>query len=145
MKIIHLIYLILKIWNKTFKQIDFSDSFGTLNLKGEEGVIIKNPNKSSKDLFDFSIIFKEFIDSNSIYVDISYDKIEFQTIWYEGYKKAPLSIPLFRENPYNYVENNLLDSKFFYILIYSDSTKTIYIRKPLIFSDIKFNTIILIH
>ena len=131
--------------NKAFKQIDFIDSFGTLNIKEEEGVIIKIPKTFTKDLFNFSIIFNEFIDSNSIYIDISYDKIEFQTICYELKRKAPLSIPLFRENPYKYVESNLLDSysnnKFFYILIYSDYAKTIYIRKPLMFSDINCNTI----
>ena len=91
------------------------------------------------------IIFNEFIDSNSIYIDISYDKIEFQTICYKLKSKAPSSIPLFRENPYKYVESNLLDSysnnKYFYILIYSDYAKTIYIRKPLMFSDINCNTI----
>jgi hypothetical protein len=53
--------------NKAFKQIDFIDSFGTLNIKEEEGVIIKIPKTFTKDLFNFSIIFNEFIDSNSIY------------------------------------------------------------------------------
>ena len=130
--------------NKTFRHIDFIDSFGSLKINGGERVIIKIPNNLTNDLFDFSIIFEGFISSNSIYVDISYDKLEFQTMCEESYKSAPPSVPLFMVNPYDYVGNNLLEpnNKFFYILLNTNFVhSTIYIRKPLLYSDVKFNTI----
>ena len=61
---------------------------------------------------------------------------------YERFKRAPLSVPLFSLNPYDEIENNLLDeNKFFYILIYSKYESKIYIRKSMLFSDFKLNTI----
>ena len=68
--------------------------------------------------------------------------MEFLSIIYERFEKAPASIPLFNLNPYDEIENNLLDeNKFFYILIYSKYESHIYIRKPKLFSDFKLNTI----
>ena len=132
--------------NEIFKQIDFIDSFGALNInnkEGKEGIIIKIPNNFTYDLFDFSIYFKGSL-RGLIYVDISYDKLEFQTICYEN-KKPPPSVPLFRINPYDYIKNNFLESnnKFFFILIYSyySFSAEIYIKKPKLYSDVKFNTI----
>ena len=130
--------------SKTIKQIDFKDSLETLNIKGKESVIIKIPQNFTNDLFDFSINLE---DSYKFYIDISYDKIEFQTIFKKlAYYSLPF-IPLFKANPYNYVESNLLNSesnnKSFYILIYNkwDLQTTIYFQKPRLFSDSKFNTI----
>ena len=45
---------------KIFKQIDYNNSLGTIDLKGEEGVIIKTAYNFTKDLFDFSIILEDF-------------------------------------------------------------------------------------
>ena len=58
---------------------------------------------------------------------------------------APPFIQLFRVNPYNYIENNLLsNNKYFYILLYFDYEidipSKVFIRKPKIISDVKFNT-----
>ena len=133
--------------NKNFKQKDFKDSLGTLDLKKEEGIIIKIPHNFNEDLYDSSLIihkveYPNSISYNYIYSDIVYDKLEFLSIIYERFEKAPASIPLFNLNPYDEIENNLLDeNKFFYILIYSKYESQIYIRKPKLFSDFKLNTI----
>ena len=108
---------------KIFKQIDFINCFGTLDIKGGEGVIIKTPFNFTKDLFDFSIILEDYeYLYNPIYMDISYDKIEFLTISAEEktYYSPPPIIPLFKVNPYDNIGNNLIESndKFFYIIIY---------------------------
>ena len=67
--------------------------------------------------------------------------MEFLSIIYERFEKTPASIPLFNLNPYDEIENNLLDeNKFFYILIYSKYESQIYIRKPKLFSNVKLNT-----
>ena len=129
---------------KSIRKIDFNDSLGNLEIKGKEIIIIKIPQKLTTDFFDFSIYLQ---DSSlyHLYIDISYDIFEFQTIYYKHAKNGPPSIPLFKINPYNYIESNLLsNNKYFYILLfgYEDySSKTIYIRRPKIFSDVKINTI----
>ena len=135
-------------FNESFKQIDFIDSLGTLNLKEGEGAIIKIPHKFTEDLYDSSIIFpgghKSFGSySNSIYVDISYDKLEFQTMWYNNKKEEMSSpaFPLFSLNPYDKIRNELDENKFFYVFIYSKYESKIYIRKPKLIQDFKFNTI----
>ena len=142
--------LLPEIINETFTQLDFIDSLGTLNIKRKkakkgEDVIIKIPKNFNKNLFDYSIYFRDFIASNNILVDISFDKLEFQTICYKIVDRAPTSIPLFRVNPYDYIQNNSSESnnKFFYILIYSGylEVSTVYIKKPMIYTDAKFNTI----
>ena len=127
-----------------FKQIDFINSFGILDIKEREGIIIKMPFNFTKDLYDFSIILEDS-SYNPIYIDISYDKIEFQTINVKSifdYIPPPI-IPLFKVNPYDNIENNLIESndKYFYILIYFYYKRKIYIKKPLLYSDAKFNKI----
>ncbi len=130
--------------NKTFKEIDFNDSFGTLNIDDGKNVIIKIPKNFTEDLFDSLIIFEESYYSKEVYIDISYDKIEFQTRWIANMMTPP-SLSLFKVNPYNYIKNDLLDSesnnKNFYIILYGIRNIEIYIRKPLIYLDTKFNTI----
>ena len=134
--------------NLIFKQIDFINSFGSLSLKEKEGVIIKVPYNFTQDLYDFSIIFPKSVVSSryleDFYVDISYDKIEFQSIYYKSFKnKISPIIPLFKVNPYDIIKKDLLDSnKFFYIVIYNYySENKILIKKPMLYSNIKFNKI----
>ena len=130
---------------KIFKQIDFINSFGTLDIKKGEGVIIKTPYNFTKDLFDFSIIIEDNRYNDKIYIDISYDTIEFQTVNIDRNNelRPPFVIPLFKVNPYDNIENNLVESndKFFYIIIYCYLGNKIYIKKPLLYSDAKFNKI----
>ena len=126
------------------KQIDFNQSIGTLNLSKKEIVAIKVPQNFSNNLFDYSIYLQDY-SSYNVYIDISYDTLEFQTINYKQIKNGISFAPLFKVNPYNYIENNLLtNNKFFYILLYFDNeadiTAKIFIRKPKIFSDAKLNT-----
>ena len=130
---------------KIFKQIDYINSLGTIDIKEGEGVIIKTPYNFTKDLFDFSLILEDF-SFNRIYIDISYDRLEFQTINYRNslnYIPPPIT-PLFKVNPYDNIEKNTLigsNDKFFYIIIYSYYGSQIYIKKPLLYSDAKFNKI----
>lgn len=134
--------------NQTFKQIDFIDSFGSLSLKEKEGVIIKVPTNFTDDLYDFSMIFPNGNHTNyygnNFYVDISYDKLEFQSIYYKRNKNeiSPI-IPLFKVNPYKMIKNDSLDSnKYFYIVIYNYYyEKKVHIKKPMLYTDAKFNKI----
>ena len=74
-------------------------------------------------------------------VDISYDKLEFQTKYKQDTSHISPIIPLFQVNPYKYIPQNLVISKdkFFYIFIFNGNydEKTIYIKKPMISPDIK--------
>ena len=136
---------------KMFKQIDFHNCFGNLTLLEKEGVVIKVPNYFSDEFYNFSIIFPGYIDddfvfTNKFYIDISYDKLEFQTKYLKDDEDSisPI-IPLFQVNPYKYIQENLINStdKFFYIFLVNDDyfEKTIYIKKPMIYSNIKLNQI----
>jgi hypothetical protein len=93
-------------------------------------------------------IVQDYIGYNC-YIDISYDKIEFMPINlnlnHEHYDSSQV-VPLFNANPYSYIPNNInkSDEKFFYILIYNSDyfEKTIYIKKPKLYTDIKLKQII---
>ena len=131
--------------NKAFKQIDFKDSIGTLNLEKEKGIIIKIPKDLNEDLYDFSILF--CYNTNALYhqfdVQIAYDKIEFLSIGDDTLSNIPSIIPLFRVNPYNEIKN-LENNKYIYILLYNVIVKNqinIYIKKPMLYSDVKLNKI----
>ena len=137
--------------NKIFRQIDFIDSFGNLILEEGKGVIIKIPENLNDDLYDFFILFPgenhTQTYNNLFYFDILYDKLEFQVIYKKEwrYKTAPI-IPLFRVNPYEHIKNNSLlnidNNKYFYILIYNYyNQKKVQIKKPMLYSNIKLNTI----
>ena len=76
-----------------------------------------------------------------------YDKLEFQVIYKKEYKHeiAPI-IPLFRVNPYEQINKNSLlntdNNKYFYILIYNYIyQKKVHIKKPMLYSNVKLNTI----
>ena len=135
--------------NKIFKQIDFVDSLGSLVIEKEKGVIIKIPEYFNEDLYDFSILFlgdnKTISYKNLFYCDISYDKLEYQTINknYFNEQTSPI-VPLFRVNPYEQITENSLndENKYFYILIYNYYRQMkIYIKKPMLYTDIKLNNI----
>ena len=131
--------------NKIFKQIDFIDSLGSLTIKEKEGIIIKVPYNFDKDLYDYSMIFPRgnYIHaySYSFYADISYDKLEYISVYKAFNNGISPIIPLFKVNPYNTIKNDSLDTnKFFYITIYNYyDEKQFYIKKPMLYSDIKFN------
>ena len=135
--------------NNMFRQMDFDDLYGSLILSGNEGVVIKFPNDFSEDLYNYSLIFPIYDSyiNNYLYIDISYDKLEFQTKYSKDlYENISPVIPLFQVNPYKYIQKNLLDNsedKFFYIFIFNEDyeEKNIYIKKPIIYSDSKFNKI----
>ena len=129
--------------NKTLKQIDFEEIYGSLTLLEGESVAIKVPYNFTKDLYNFSLIFPN--NYFMFYADISYDKLEFQTKNKQGASKISPIIPLFQVDPYKYIPQNLVISKdkFFYIFIYNGDYigNTIYIKKPMVSPDIKFNKI----
>ena len=132
---------------KMFRQINFEELFGNLTLQGNEGIVIKVPKNFSEDFNEFSIIFPDgyylFHDAK-FFIDISYDKLEFQTKFIKGSEISPV-IPLFQVNPYKYINGSLSNSnnKYLYIYIHNlyDFEKTIYIKKPKIYSDAEFNKV----
>ena len=134
---------------KMFRQIDFEDIFGNLTLQEKEGVMIKIPKNFTEELYDFSIIFPAFNSifnsySNNFYIDISYDKLELITKYNKkNHKDVSPVIPLFQVNPYNYIKDNSINSneKYLYIYIINEYNyeQNIYIKKPIIYSDVKFN------
>ena len=130
-----------------FRIIDFQDSIGSITLLNKEGILIKVPDNLPKDLYDFSIIFPGSRNSKSIYsyIDISYDKPEFLVKYI--YDISPI-IPLFKVNPYEYINKNNLNTnnRFFYIVIFNgdynnQNNQTIYIKKPKLYLDAKLNKI----
>ena len=129
-------------FNKDIEIKDLEDVLGTSNTV-KKGIIIKVPKKFDENLYDFSIIFSNYI-YKKFDIDILYDNLQY-VVPIDGINFAPISpiIPLFKVNPYNYIyENN--DNKFLYILIYfyDDYEKNITIKKPKILNDaFKFNTI----
>ena len=129
--------------NKTLKQIDFEKLYGSLTLLKGESVAIKVPYNFTKDLYNFSMIFPDYL--SLFCVDISYDKLEFQTKYKQDTSHISPIIPLFQVNPYKYIPQNLVISKdkFFCVFIFNGNydEKTIYIKKPMISPDIKFNKI----
>ena len=123
--------------------INFQDSIGSISLSNKEGILIKVPDNLPKDLYDFSIIFPGSRSSKSInyFIDISYDKPEFLVKYI--YDISPI-IPLFKVNPYEYLNKNILNSndRFFYIVIFNgddNNNQTIYIKKPKLYLDAKIN------
>ena len=124
--------------------INFQDSIGSISLSNKEGILIKVPDNLPKDLYDFSIIYQGSRVSKSInyFIDISYDKPEFLVKY--NYDISPLT-PLFKVNPYDYINKNILNSndRFFYIVIFNAdaNNQTIYIKKPKLYSDAKLNKI----
>ena len=127
-----------------FRTIDFKDSIGSITLLNKEGILIKVPDNLPKDLYDFSIIFpgSRYSKAMNFFIDISYDKPEF-LVKYQ-YDISPI-IPLFKVNPYDYINKNILNSndRFFYIVIFNDdnNNQTIYIKKPKLYLDAKLNKI----
>ena len=127
-----------------FKQIDFIESFGELQIEGKKGVIIKIPEDFNENLYNFSIISPNrysFLD-----IQIVYDKIEFAVPRdIVGYLYTPSITPLFNINPYSIVSKEELstDKKFFFITIYNDkeNSEIIFIKKSKIYSDIQLNKI----
>ena len=134
---------------KSYKQIDFIDSLGSLDIGGKKGVIIKIPKDFNEDFYDYSIIIPYDNDNNyglsEIGVQISYDKIEFLAHPNKIEPNFKTIIPLFNTNPYLFIQNNKDsdNNKFFYISIYNFrySSRKIYIQKPKLFSNVKINAI----
>ena len=136
--------------NKMFRQIDFEDINGSWTFQMNEGIAIKIPKNFNEEFYNFSIIFPLFNEysrfSNSFFIDISYDKPEFLTKFDKGIDiTISPDIPLFQVNPYKYINEKSLNSsdKYFYIFIFNkyNYQNTIYIKKPMIYSNITFNKI----
>ena len=137
--------------NIFYKQINYTESFGTFLLEEEKGLIIKVPRDLDEDLFDFSIIYPGRSDSNifsnNFDIQIAYDKIEFLSIFNYNLANFPSVIPLFKINPYNEIKkySSLENNKYLYILIFnkynSYESRYIYIKKPMPYSDVKLNKI----
>ena len=136
--------------NKMLRQIDFEDINGNLTFQRKEGVAIKIPKNFKEEFCNFSIIFPLFYPyssiSNEFFIDISYDKPEFLIKFNKEIDKAiSPDIPLFQVNPYKYINEKSLNTsdKYFYIFILNEHNyqNTIYIKKPMIYSNITFNKI----
>ena len=134
--------------NEIYRQIDFTDSFGTITLEEKKGVIIKIPKDLNEDLYDFSIIFPggdhTHTYSNTFEVQIAYDKIEFLSIYEKRYINDIFPIiPLFRVNPYDEIKkySSIENNKYIYILIYNYYyyQKNILIKKPMLYENVKLN------
>ena len=136
--------ILSKYINQVFRTIDFQDSIGSITLLNKEGILIKVPDNLPKDLYDFSIIFpgSRYSKCMNFFIDISYDKPEFLVKY--KYDISPI-IPLFKVNPYEYINKNIINSndRFFYIVIFNDdnNNQTIYIKKPKLYLDAKLNKI----
>ena len=133
---------------KSYKQIDFIDSLGSLDLMEYEGVIIKIPKDLNEDFYDYSIIipndYYNYYYISQIGVQISYDKVEFLAHPKKIQRNFKKIIPLFNTNPYLFVPNNkdLDNNKFFYISIYNFGYRNkINIQKPKLLSNVKINAI----
>jgi len=134
----------------SYKQIDFIDSFGKLEIEPKKGIFIKIPKNLNENLYDYSIILLYNLINNLIYdIQISYDKIEFMVPRFECFSSNHLSyfriIPLFNTNPYINIskEDEHSQNKLFYISIYNnmDINMNIFIQKPKVLSEIKLNII----
>ena len=138
---IELIVGFLKEDLESYKQIDFVDSLGNLNIEPKKGVLIKIPKEFSEDLYDYSIIVPYFI--YYLDVQICYDKIQYIVPNIRNVNEFFPIIPLFNTNPYLTIQNESNDNKFFFILIYNELTyeNIIYIKKPKIFSEINLSTL----
>ena len=131
-----------------YKQIDFIDSLGTLEIEGKKGLIIKVPKDFNENLYDFSLMlnYTDYYD-----LQIIYDRIEFivsnNDIYYDDYSSisGTKNIPLFNTNPYLSIpeEDRESNNKFIYILIYNTNKYSfvLSIKKPKLFSDININKI----
>ena len=122
-----------------FQVIDFTNSFGTLSINSSEGLIIRIPKNFNEDLYDFSILLLNTTNND---IHISYDDLKYQVPKNKIlYPNSPI-IPLFKTNPYDYIEEKG-ENAFFYILIYNlnYNARDIIIKKPKLYSDIKLNEI----
>ena len=125
---------------------DLNESFGNLMINPKSYIIVKVPKEYDENVNNFSII-QDFI-YRRCYIDISYDKIEFKPFNFDNHKDYISSkiIPPLSVNPYSYIPKNSKksDEKFFYILIYNpyfNEVKSIYIKKPKLYTDIKLKQI----
>lgn len=126
-----------------YSQIDFDKTLEELNIKKGKGVIIKVPKNFSNDLLDYSLISD--IDLKRIEIEIAYDKLEYivpSVLKNNNYMYSSI-IPLFKLNPYTMISENKTDTndKYFCFLIYNERYDEInlLLKKPKIFSEIKFN------
>jgi len=132
----------------SYKQIDFIDSFGKLEIEPKKGIFIKIPKNLNENLYEYSIILPYNRNDKNIYdVQISYDKIEFMVPRFECFSSNYPSyfriIPLFNTNPYIYIskEDEKSQNKLFYISIFNNMiiNMKIFIQKPKVLSEIKLN------
>ena len=129
---------------ESFKQIDFNNNIGQINVKRNNGIFIKIPKEMDENLFDYWISFSK---KSKVDVDISYDKIEYIAPRLSLILSNPnyhSIIPLFQINPYSMINEKSYnsDNKYFYICIYNSysSDDIIFqIKKPKIVSNIEFN------
>ena len=131
----------------SYKQIDFINSFGKLEIEGKKGIFIKIPEYFNESFYDYSIIIPDNSEENIYDVAISYDKIHFMVHNFEYLEKYHILsysriIPLFNTNPYTTISEKS-QNKFFYISIFNnmDEKIDIYLKKPKVFSGIKLNMI----
>ena len=122
-----------------YQLIDFAESFGTLSINSNEGLLIKIPKDFNEDLYDFSLLLLNTTNND---IQISYDSLKYLVPKNKVvYQNSPI-IPLFKTNPYNYISKQK-SKRFLYISIYNlnYNTREILIKKPKLYSDIKLNEI----
>ena len=123
-----------------FEIKDLQNFVGANSIKdNKKGVIIRIPKDFDDSLYNYSLILSNYV--NSQYdVLISYDELQFIVPTYRinaSYCLSKISpvIPLFKVNPYEFIQEEY--NAFFYILIYvyNGTDKNFIIKKPILFSD----------
>jgi len=124
-------------FSNIYKEIDFINAIGSLNIEKNKGLAIKIPKEFKNDLYtNYSIIFL----NNRSHFIISYDRLELQVPDRYDMDNNPV-IQLFKVNPYDYIKEDF--NKYFYILIFNSyyDNCEILIKKPKIYYDIELNKI----